>query len=121
MKNRFGRCIAGSSNPINKKQNILIHDAVVNHATIKENDFLNVEAMGVRCKPLCGCCKCGRCSLGSKYCTIKEEKEQVLIEKGLEHNNNCWLATYPWIRDPKELPNNRCIALKILERTERNS
>ena len=119
MKNRFGRCIAGSCISINKKENILVHDAVVNHTIIKENDFLNIEAMGVRCMPICGSCKCGRCSLGSKYCTIKEQKEQELIEKGLELKDDCWLATYPWIRDPKELPDNRCVALKILESTER--
>ena len=119
MKNRFGRCLAGSCNSFQANEKILIHDAVVNHAMIKENDFLNIESMGVRCKPVCGSCKCGRCSLGSNYCRIKEQKEQILIEKGLELKGNCWLATYPWIRDPKGLPDNRCIALKILESTER--
>ena len=119
MKNRFGRCLAGSCNSFQGNDKILVHDAIVNHAVVKENDFLNIESMRVRCKPICGGCKCGKCSLGSSYCTIKEQKEQNLIEKGLEIKGNCWFATYPWIRDPKGLPDNKRIALKILESTER--
>ena len=118
MKNRFGRCLAGSCNSFQGNDKILVHVAIVNHAVVKENDFLNIESMGVRCKPICGGCKCGKCSLGSNYCTIKEQKEQNLIEKGLEIKGNCWFATYPWIRDPKGLPDNKSTERRLLNNAE---
>ena len=41
----------------------------------------------------------------------------ALIEKGLE--DGCWTATYPWIRSPSDLPDNRSVAVAILKSTER--
>jgi len=44
----------------------------------KSEDFqYNMENLGIQC---------GRCSLGSKAYTIKEEKELALIEKNLSHD-----------------------------------
>ena len=79
-------------------------------------DFYNIENPGIECIPRCGGCKCGKCSLGSKNYTIKEEKELALIEKNLHYDQE---AIYPWIRDPKELPDNRKAAFAKLISTER--
>ena len=41
----------------------------------KIEDFYNMENLKIQCKPRCGGCMGGRCSLGSDAYTIKEEKE----------------------------------------------
>ena len=93
-----------------------------NHVKIARiEDFYNMENLGIQCKPRCGGCKCGRCSLGSNAYTIKEEKELALIEKNLSHNakEKFWTAEYPWIRDPFDLPDNRRAAFGMLISTEK--
>ena len=84
-------------------------------------DFYNIENLGIECSPRCGGCKCGKCSLGSKNYTIKEEKELALIEKNLHYDQEAkrWIAEYPWIRDPKDLPDNKKAAFAKLISTER--
>ena len=57
--------------------------------------------------------------MGSKNFSIKEERELNLIEAGLEHKGDHFVATYPWEKDPNLLPNNKMIAHKMLENTER--
>ena len=44
-----------------------------------------------------------------------------LIRKGLHYNEEerCWTCTYPWIRDPEELPSNLPSALGRLKSLER--
>ena len=74
--------------------------------------------MGVRCYPMCGSCKCGKCSIGMKNCTIKEEKEQRLIEEGLVFKGKFWESGYPWIRNPRGLSDNSFIIKKLLYNTE---
>lgn len=37
----------------------------------------------------------------------------------LTYMNDYWEAKYPWIRDSKELPNNRIATFGMLENTER--
>lgn len=84
-------------------------------------DFYDIENLGIECSPRCGGCKCGKCSLGSKNYTIKEEKELALIEKNLHYDQEAkrWIAEYPWIRDPKDLPDNKKAAFAKLISTER--
>ena len=52
---------------------------------------------------------------------MKEEKELELIEKNMKFDaeDNRWLAEYPWIKDPADLPDNRRVALSMLYSTER--
>ena len=69
LKNRFGRCVGGT-HPLLKEM-CMAHDlrnARVNTIVNKVNidDFYTIEALGVQCKPKCGGCKCGKCSLGAK-------------------------------------------------------
>ena len=48
-----------------------------------------------RCHPRCGGCKCGKCPMGSKNFTVKEERESSLISEGLTHKEDHWEAKYP--------------------------
>ena len=121
LKNRFGLCIGGTHPSI--KGAIKKHDlrhARVQHV-IKVDDFYNVENLGVECNPRCGNCKCGKCAIGSKDYSIKEEKELALIERNMSYDeqDSCWVAKYPWIKDPSDLPDNRKVALALLITTER--
>ena len=77
--------------------------------------------MGIQCIPRCGNCSCRKCALGSKGLSIKEEREQALINQGLSYqeNDNCFVAVYPWIKGPMELPDNYNMAFRRLQNTER--
>ena len=125
LKNRFGRCVGGT-HPLLKEM-CMAHDlrnARVNTIVSKVNidDFYTIEALGVQCKPKCGGCKCGKCSLGAKDYSIQEERELELIERNLTFNSedNRWTVEYPWIiKDPNNLPDNRKVTMAKLAATER--
>ena len=115
MSNKFGYCVDGSCESKIENETFHINYAMVNFIS-RDEDFLNIESMSVRCFPQCGSCKC---SIGRTKCTIKEEKEQRLIESGLVFKGNFWEATYPWIKDSRELLDNKFIASKVLQSTEK--
>ena len=122
LKNRFGRCIGGTHPSI--KETTTSHNlghARINTMIAKVEDFYKIENLGIECTPRCGGCKCGKCSLGSKDFTIKEEKELKLIETKLEYNKDekTWITEYPWIKDPSQLPNNKKAAMGMLISTEK--
>ena len=89
LKNRFGRCVGGT-HPL-LKETCMTHNlgnARVNFVgKVNVEDFYTIEALGVQCKPKCGGCKCGKCSLGAKEYTIQEERELELIERNLSFNS----------------------------------
>ena len=99
---------------------MLIQYATV-HLTTRVNieNFFDTEALGVECTPKCGSCRCGQCPIGGKSYTLKEERELRLIEEGLEHKDDHWVAQYPWIRDPNQLPDNKEFALRRLKAIEK--
>jgi len=123
LKNQFARFLGGTHpvlKEINEKSFIgTMHAHHVKMAKIE--DFYHMENLGIQCKPRCGGCKCGRCSLGSNTYTIKEEKELAFILKNLSHDakEQFWTAEYPWIRDPFDLPENRRAAFGMLISTEK--
>ncbi|CAB4009754.1 Hypothetical predicted protein [Paramuricea clavata] len=82
-------------------------------------DIFDTKSLGVECSPRCGSCRCGRCPIGGKSFTLKEERELNLIEEGLTHEGNHWVARYPWIRSLDDLPNNKEAALGMLGSTEK--
>ena len=96
--------------------------ARVHHVSeIKIEDFFTVENLGVECKPCCGRYKCSGCPLGAKNYSLKEEKKLQLIESNLDYDDveNRWIAAYPWIKEPTDLPNNKRAALEMLGSTEK--
>ena len=122
LKNRFGFCIGGTHPAIEENAECFKYNvAHVNHVRgIELSDFYKIENLGVECTPRCGGCKCGKCPPGSKNYTLKEEKELNLIENNLEYNSqeNLWITTYPWIKDPHNLPDNKRAAYGRLMSTE---
>ena len=79
-KNRFGRCVAGSHELLKGQGSPSIHLCILkNKKPLLENRF-SIEQMGVNCTPKCGNCRCGRCPIGGKEFTIKEERELKMIE-----------------------------------------
>ena len=123
LKNRFGKCIGGTHPQIKEtNERHELNSVQVLHSTSSTvEDFYNIENLGIECNPRCGGCKCGKCSLGSKNYTIKEEKELALIEKNFHYDQEAkrWIAEYPWIRHPKDLPDNKKAAFAKLISTER--
>lgn len=139
MQNRFGLCIRGSHPRIRSRGNSSSHVSVrVNHlanfshindilvepkSSIKASldDFFHIDNLGTQCTPKCGSCKCGKCGIGNNNYSIKEEKELAIIEKGLHYDeaNSQWTVEYPWIKDPRLLPNNISVAIARMKSTEK--
>ena len=141
MKSKFGYCIRGKHELLtNSAPNVckfvqihftsgIVSDIkdkdliVMGRSTIKSDldKFFGTENLGTECTPKCGGCKCGRCPPGGKDFTIQEERELALIQEGLKYDIDAkrWTVSYPWIRNPKELPNNIGAAKARLESTER--
>lgn len=69
----------------------------------------------------CGGCKCGKCLVGSKNYSIKEERELVLIDKNLKYDeeNKVWIVGYLWIRDFYEFFDNKCVVFSMFMLIER--
>lgn len=121
LENRFGKVIGGTHPNLLENTKKVVQHAVVHHATVRIEDFYTMERLGVECSPRCGSCKCGQCHPGGKNMTLKEEREYKLIEDKLIHkpDQKKWEAGYPWIKDPKMLPNNKQAALGALKATEK--
>ena len=83
LKNQFGYVIGGSHLQLKKTTKKLVKDAKVFHAFHKTKDFYSIEGLGIKCKPKCGGCKCGKCHPGGKNMTLKEEREYHLIDENM--------------------------------------
>ena len=121
LSNSFGKCIGGSHPEISEKTEKSEEISYV--INLVSNDglsaFSTIEALGTEFIPKCGKCQCGNCPLGGKNCSIKEQREMALIERNLELSpNGYWIAGYPWIKNPENLPDNRQYVLKLLKQTE---
>ena len=84
--------------------------------------FIAGEELGTGCNPKCGGCKCGKCPLPGHHLSFREEQELHLIRKGLKFDTdeNRWISSYPWVKDPLTLPDNYFQALATLKATERS-
>ena len=94
LKNQFGICIGGSHELLseNARKNIL----QVSVNVISIDKFFSLESWGTQCSPQCGKCGCGKCPIGGKNYTTKEEREIALIEKNIKFCGNYWEAVYPF-------------------------
>ena len=120
MENIFGKCLSGSHNALSEQTVKFVTHAVIHHAKgINMESFFDTEGLGVVCSPKCGSCRCGKCAIGGKDFTLKEERELQLIENGLVRHPKHWEVTYPWLRKPSSLENNRCVAESMLKSTEK--
>lgn len=111
----FGYCLGGRHELCEGEEAAGLHLTQVETST---DQFLTVESEGVSCHPRCGGCKCGKCPLRAQPYTLQEERELDLIDKGLEFVDGRWIAKYPWVRDPRQLPDNKAVVeakLKSLE------
>jgi len=72
--------------------------------------FWTTETMGVNVKQSCNV---------TDHLSTVEQVEADIIEKSCKKVGNQWLIPYPWIKDPKQLPDNKAQAQKRLESTER--
>ena len=95
------------------------NDLVVKHEEYAQNienrhvditEFWSTESMGVSVKP---------CFCEPQRLSPIERKEAKVIEDSCVKLNGQWIISYPWKRDPYELPDNREQAEKKLEATER--
>ena len=126
LENRFGVTVAGSHSIIKQSLNSVNHaevlrTAVVLHTSTRIDALHSIESLGVSCTPTCGSCKCGKCHLGGKNMSIEEERDNELIESKLQFqiDKGRFIAAYPWIRNPFDLPNNRSYAYAMLLSTEK--
>ena len=117
LSNIFGKCWGGYHPSLNEHTEKTILDVSVSFVSLSE--FFTIESMGVECNPKCGSCRCGKCAIGGKNYTLKEERELALIKNNLKFIDDHWEVIYPWIKDPKCLPDNKCVAMKYLMKTEK--
>ena len=120
LKNRFGYIAAGSSRTKESLDSTVMH-ADTYHVTHNIDKFMDVESLGVRCIPLCGRCKCGKCHPGGKPMTIEDEDDYELICSKITFNQQRgrWEAAYPWKEDPSRLPYNKSVAMAVLKSLEK--
>ena len=128
MENDFGLVVAGTCAVTTVDSQMStdfrsIREADVMHIVAESTsmDFFEIEGLGVKCEPRCGGCRCGTCHPGGKEMSLQEEKEYSMIEDGLRfcEESRCWEASYPWIKSPAGLPNNRCVAMATLRSAEK--
>ena len=83
--------------------------------------FVFGEEIGTEVTLKCGGGKCGKCPIIGHAYSFKEEQELNLINSNLIYDINAehWVASYPWIRDPKHLQNNYASANATLCNTEK--
>ena len=124
MNNIFGKCVDGRFSPSREiKENIeksVLNMAYVNNVKLDGilHQFVAIESLGVQCEPKCRGCKCGTCRISGKPFSLREEIELKIIEDKLEFRGSYWITGYPWLKDPKMLPDNYEYALKRLKITE---
>ena len=140
LNNQFGYCVresfrttkAMASGERERKQVRIYHINITPHLDIiraepsngiaeDQEQFFKVEALGTSCSPKCGGCRCGKCSPGMADYTLKQKSELALIQPGLKYDGKdlSFTISYPFIKDPVNLPNSVNIARAKLRSTDR--
>ena len=91
------------------------HSRVIKSLSDKEIlKFFKEESIGAECNPKCGNCECGKCALGSKPMSIKDEKEYAKFRKNMfldevgteDDPGPYWRTKYPWNIPREDLVDN---------------
>ena len=73
LSNIFGKCIGGRHPYVSECTEKKVIDVSVSHVSLSE--FFTIESLGVECNLNCGSCRYGKCAIGRKKYTLKEERE----------------------------------------------
>ena len=104
----LGWVIFGSSSEDVPVSGLICHVQLATPVDI--SDFWRTEVMGVEVKP----CVCDADKL-----TQMEREEAEIISESCQKRDSQWMVPYPWKKDPILLPNNKSLAMKRLESTEK--
>ena len=88
-------------------------------------DFFKEENIGAECSPKCGNCQCGKCALGGKQMSLKDERDYNLFLNHMKYDKEgtpedpgpYWRISYPWITPKDELVENKPAVLGVLNAT----
>lgn len=136
LENQFGLSIRGRHSEItgsvNTSHSIVVRThnlsnmvhlneiAIESEVSLKDqlDRFFTIEDTGIESDK--ECIKCLSRGWPKTVLNLKEERELALIEKGLAYDDTqkCWIASYPWIKDPNQLKNNIKVAIARLITTE---
>ena len=141
MKGQLGVCLVGT-HPLLKDSDSIQgevprtlhltehHHVSTHHASLRgehpafsmAENFMAGEELGTECSPKCGACRCGKCPIPGHNLSFREEQELLMIRSNLVHDPvlKVWTASYPWVKDPKTLPDNYSSAIGTLRSTERS-
>ena len=87
-----------------------------------ERDFSSAEGLGVEAPRRCKRCRgCGECSFRGRQMSQKEAAEYKLIEDGIKFDEKVgrFRVEYPFIDDPRKLPDNYRQVVRIAESEEK--
>ena len=90
-------------------------------------EFFKEESIGAECSPKCGGCLCGKCPLGVKQMSLKDEKDYNLFIDHMRHDKegtpidpgHYWRISFPWVV-PKEDLVNKPAVLRVINATAKN-
>ena len=90
-------------------------------------DYFKEENIGAECNPKCGGCLCGKCPLGAKKMSLKDEREYEIFSSKLSYDvkgtredpGPYWRASYPWLLPKEDLIDNKPAVLGVMNATAR--
>ena len=94
--------------------------------------YFKEESIGAECHPKCGNCECGKCAIGSKLMSLKEEKDyedfknnMYLDVKGTDHDPGpYWKTKYSWTVPKVQLEDNykavKAVMMTTIRKLDKN-
>ena len=104
------------------------HSKVIKSLTDKEIlKLFKEDSIGAECQPKCGNCECGKCPLGHRTMSLKDEKEYKMFRDNMfldevgtpEDPGPYWRTTYPWLIPKEDLVDNYAAVLGVMNSTAR--
>lgn len=128
-----GRCFISSNCVMPKLQTATYRAAVrevltgVSHTYLDKNpekkllDYFQEDSIGVDCQPKCGNCLCGKCALGEKKMSLKDEREYLDMQSRMRYDaeGRCWWVKFNWTVPKEALINNKPAVMRVMEATKR--